>query len=172
MSAQLRRMSLAAALVLVMLPAGCGRSEDLGPPQIAYGQAECELCKMIISEEPHAAAAVIQSPEGVVKVAFDDIGCLLGYLGDPSHPGAITSFVHDLESRAWINAAQAVFVRSKSLQTPMASNLAAKEDPAGNLKPDKAKAKERIDGIVALIMCLGLASSQPSTCQNIRTQRP
>jgi phage terminase large subunit-like protein len=37
----------------------------------------------------------------------------------------------------------------------MASNVAVKQDPAGNLKPDKAKSTERIDGIVAAIMALG-----------------
>jgi len=39
----------------------------------------------------------------------------------------------------------------------MASNVTVKEDPAGNLKPDKAKSTERIDGIVATIMGIGLA---------------
>lgn len=39
----------------------------------------------------------------------------------------------------------------------MASNAAAKQDPAGNIKPDKAKSTGRIDGIVALIMALGRA---------------
>ena len=34
----------------------------------------------------------------------------------------------------------------------MADNLVATSDPAGNLKPDKAKSTERIDGMVALIM--------------------
>lgn len=34
----------------------------------------------------------------------------------------------------------------------MADNLVASMDPAGNLKPDKAKSTERIDGVVALIM--------------------
>ena len=28
-------------------------------------------------------------------------------------------------------------------------------DPAGNIKPDKAKSTERIDGIVAALMALG-----------------
>lgn len=37
----------------------------------------------------------------------------------------------------------------------MADNVAVKQDPAGNLKPDKAKSSDRIDGIVALIMALG-----------------
>ena len=38
-----------------------------------------------------------------------------------------------------------------------ASNLSAKLDPAGNLKPDKEKSTERIDGIVALVMGIGRA---------------
>lgn len=43
----------------------------------------------------------------------------------------------------------------------MADNVAVKQDPAGNLKPDKAKSSERIDGMVALIMALGRASVTP-----------
>lgn len=39
----------------------------------------------------------------------------------------------------------------------MASHIAKKEDPAGNIKPDKSASSERIDGIVALIMACGAA---------------
>lgn len=39
----------------------------------------------------------------------------------------------------------------------MADNVSAIEDPAGNLKPDKSKSREKIDGIVALIMALDRA---------------
>lgn len=39
----------------------------------------------------------------------------------------------------------------------MADNVAVKEDPAGNLKPDKANSQGKIDGIVALIMALDRA---------------
>lgn len=35
-----------------------------------------------------------------------------------------------------------------------ASNVVALEDPAGNIKPDKAKSRQKIDGIVAAIMAL------------------
>lgn len=38
-----------------------------------------------------------------------------------------------------------------------AGNVAVKQDPAGNLKPDKQRSGERIDGIVALIMATGRA---------------
>lgn len=37
----------------------------------------------------------------------------------------------------------------------MASNTCATMDAAGNIKPDKAKSAEKIDGIVALIMAIG-----------------
>lgn len=39
----------------------------------------------------------------------------------------------------------------------MASNVVARIDPAGNIKPDKGKSIEKIDGIVALIMGLDRA---------------
>jgi phage terminase large subunit-like protein len=37
----------------------------------------------------------------------------------------------------------------------MCSNLAMKTDPAGNIKPDKSKSTEKIDGMVSLVMALG-----------------
>jgi len=37
-------------------------------------------------------------------------------------------------------------------------NLVVNQDPAGNLKPDKAKSTQRIDGAVALIMALDRAT--------------
>jgi phage terminase large subunit-like protein len=39
----------------------------------------------------------------------------------------------------------------------MAGNAAAEIDPAGNIKPSKAKSTERIDGVVAAVMALGRA---------------
>ena len=44
--------------------------------------------------------------------------------------------------------------------TWMADNLVAVEDPAGNIKPDKARSREKIDGMVALIMGLDRATRQ------------
>lgn len=40
----------------------------------------------------------------------------------------------------------------------MASNISVKTDAAGNIKPDKEKSTEKIDGIVSLIMGLGRAT--------------
>ena len=40
----------------------------------------------------------------------------------------------------------------------MADNVVARQDPAGNIKPDKSKSKNKIDGIVASIMALDRAT--------------
>ncbi len=45
--------------------------------------------------------------------------------------------------------------------TWMADNLIARMDPAGNMKPDKEKSRDKIDGMVALIMALDLALRNP-----------
>lgn len=42
--------------------------------------------------------------------------------------------------------------------TWMVSNVVVDTDPAGNIKPNKAKSRERIDGVVALVMALSRAS--------------
>lgn len=38
------------------------------------------------------------------------------------------------------------------------SNVVVSRDPAGNIKPDKAKSSEKIDGVVSSVMALGLAN--------------
>jgi phage terminase large subunit-like protein len=47
----------------------------------------------------------------------------------------------------------------------MASNVIVETDPAGNIKPDKSKSREKIDGIVALIMAVTgvMAATAPSS---------
>jgi phage terminase large subunit-like protein len=40
----------------------------------------------------------------------------------------------------------------------MADNVTARQDPAGNVKPDKSKSTGRIDGIVAAVMAIGRAT--------------
>lgn len=43
----------------------------------------------------------------------------------------------------------------------MAANTMVRTNPAGNIKPDKEKSTEKIDGIVALLMPLGVADKTP-----------
>ena len=49
------------------------------------------------------------------------------------------------------------------VMTWMISNVTAAMDPAGNLKPDKSRSGEKIDGVTARLMALGLSLPQQST---------
>jgi phage terminase large subunit-like protein len=42
----------------------------------------------------------------------------------------------------------------------MVGNAVVKKDPAGNIKPDKEKASDKIDGVVAAVMALGRSMVQ------------
>jgi len=53
----------------------------------------------------------------------------------------------------------------------MASNVAAKGDEAGNIKPDKKRSFEKIDGIVAAIMGLGRAILKAGQGASVYEQR-
>lgn len=53
----------------------------------------------------------------------------------------------------------------------MAANVAVKQDPAGNLKPDKAQSQGRIDGIVALVMALDRAMRQGDGAGSVYDER-
>ncbi len=53
----------------------------------------------------------------------------------------------------------------------MASNASTEEDAAGNIKPSKAKSTERIDGIVAGVMALGVAMAEPPKPKSVYESR-
>lgn len=53
----------------------------------------------------------------------------------------------------------------------MADNVAVKQDPAGNLKPDKASSQGKIDGIVALVMALDRAMRHEKPQQSVYEDR-
>lgn len=50
-----------------------------------------------------------------------------------------------------------LIIANNGLLTWMASNVVATEDPAGNIKYDKAKSKNKIDGVIAMLMGLSRA---------------
>lgn len=126
------RLPLVMASAILVFLAGCRRERDTSPPQIAYGQQECDHCRMIISEERFAAALVTNYTDGARKLAFDDVGCLLDWMS--AHHGQQAGdvpYVHDFTTKAWLDARNAAYVRCDKLQSPMASNLAAFSGVAG-----------------------------------------
>jgi phage terminase large subunit-like protein len=52
-----------------------------------------------------------------------------------------------------------------------ASNVAVRQDPAGNIKPDKERSRERIDGISALVNALGRALLREGSGRSIYETR-
>jgi phage terminase large subunit-like protein len=51
------------------------------------------------------------------------------------------------------------------------ANVAVASDPAGNVKPDRARSKDKIDGVLGLIMAVGVASATPTTT-SVYERRP
>ena len=68
--------------------------------------------------------------------------------------GALSSPMKELEAR--IAGGRIRHGGNKVLRW-MASNVAVRQDPAGNVKPDREKSGDKIDGIVALVMAIGRA---------------
>lgn len=112
-----------APLVLIglLLLVGCRPSEPK-PVEITATDM-CASCKMAISEKRWAAELLDRDGE---PVKFDDIGCMLRYRKRMQDSGAIVAFfVVDFESRRWLQAATAHYVRSPEFRTPMGSGIVA-----------------------------------------------
>lgn len=86
----------------------------------------CVFCRMAISQLQYAAE-VIDVDEAVYK--FDDIGCMLRFSHSRNLKGA-TWFVMEYDSRTWLPATGAHFVRSPAIQSPMAGGIIALRDRA------------------------------------------
>lgn len=81
---------------------------------------------MAISDKRYAAEFLDRDGE---PVKFDDIGCMLRYRRRLADKDAITTFfVVDFDSRRWLQAATAHYVRSPEFDTPMGSGLVAYGD--------------------------------------------
>lgn len=121
------RRSSAVALVLgiVLVSLACQRQE--GPPrpaEVLLGEETCERCKMIISE-PRFSAQMVMVDGSVRK--FDDTGCMLHYIVENSVPDAQIAavFVKSFDTNEWIHSANAFFVGSGEIMTPMSHGLVA-----------------------------------------------
>lgn len=117
---RLHQTSLLPLLVIAIGAGACGAAAD-GPPEIVVDHSACAHCSMLISEPRFAAAYRI---DGTGKT-FDDIGCLLRSLAEETDAAAAQLWFRDVRDGAWISPAEATFVRSPSLRTPMAGGIVA-----------------------------------------------
>ena len=106
-------------LLAVLTASACGVRAD-GPPEIQVDRTACGHCRMLVSEPRYAAA--YQAP-GAEALVFDDIQCLLE--AARKEAGPLRVWFRDAAGEEWIDGADAVFVRSTSLRTPMNGGIAA-----------------------------------------------
>lgn len=114
------RSALALLIALALL--GCARTGPPAPPEIIYGHDKCTACGMIVSEDRHAAALVPASGEASL---FDDTGELVRYVVQHPPQQDQVAFVHDYQSRRWLPASDAFFVKDLELVTPMGTGIVA-----------------------------------------------
>jgi copper chaperone NosL len=116
-----------ALLVSAALLLGCSRRDQgLGPPELQLGQTDCAQCGMTVSDDRYAAAVIVQTPAGErVARIFDDIGCMAAYLREQHDGKVLAQYVKDYNTRGWLVADQAFYVRASSIRSPMGYGLLA-----------------------------------------------
>ena len=118
-------LTIRTALLCILVVLVACASAEIAPVPLENSD-QCSFCRMAISEKQFASQ-IITEDEQVLK--FDDVGCMLRYrksAGAKLKTAAI--FVTDYESRNWVKAEKAAFVRSKTVKTPMASGIIAYTD--------------------------------------------
>lgn len=107
----------------------CDRKPADAPPSILYGDAVCDQCNMIISDERWATATVIESSRGPEPKLFDDFNCQVNYeVENPNH-AVLARWSHSHTTSKWIRTEEVHFVASPSIRSPMGSNFAAFASP-------------------------------------------
>ena len=114
-------------ILLFVLLAACGASNEVHAPEIHYGQDLCEECSMIISDA-NFAAATIDLKGNAHK--FDDIGGMLVFHMDHPELQVRAYFVHDFNTSIWLRGETAFYVRAMLPDAPMGDGIIAFADRA------------------------------------------
>jgi phage terminase large subunit-like protein len=99
-----------------------------------------------LAYDPYRAAALaqeLQDEEGMPVLEFKQ---------------SYTNFTGPCEDLERLHVSRGLLIDPNPVLTWQASNVIWRTGPSGNKMPDKAKSRERIDGITALLMALGRAS--------------
>lgn len=110
------------------------------PEPIAYGKDACHHCKMTLVDKKFGGELVTKKGK-VYK--FDDINCLMTFYHSNEIPTEDYSYklvVDYAQPGKLIEANNAFYLKSDTIQTPMASHVAAFEDE-GTMKSTKSQLK-------------------------------
>ncbi len=112
---RLVRSRIHVVLAILLAAASCGKSGEPVPVPIYPGEDVCETCRMLITDQKFAAETVMK--HGRVK-KFDDAICMIRYfdlaktLGTASREDVRAYFVKDYDSKEWLDATKAHFVKA------------------------------------------------------------
>ena len=125
-----------AGLALVTARLALRTSNRTGPVEVAWDREPCAHCRMHVGDPSFAVQ--LQSGNGRAK-NFDDVGCYFRYLATHANhqQKSRTTFFHHYREKRWIKESEVSFVEVP--HSPMGSNLAAVEAPAGTLSLTSAR---------------------------------
>lgn len=119
---------IASLILLAPALSGCEGRPLSGPPDLRLGHDPCVECGMLISEDRCSSALLIHRDGRREHLLFDDIGCMLDIEREGIEGATVLQrFVHDHDSRQWLDADTATFLIADPdrLPTPMASGMVA-----------------------------------------------
>jgi copper chaperone NosL len=129
-SARAASVAIALAAFAGLSTAGCDRLPLDEPPELHYGEDPCAQCRMIVSEERFATAVVAERDGRLEVFPFDDVSCQLRW-EESTSAEVRARWVHDHGTGAWLPAADAFYVRSTSIRSPMGSGVLARSSRSG-----------------------------------------
>ena len=119
-----RGFLLLAVLLAALTLTACGdEAKASDPPELTIGESTCSRCNMIISDERFASGMTFEDDDALL---YDDLGEMIVVI-QTEDPHADYTWVHDYESKEWIDATGAWYVDSAKIMAPMGSGLAAFE---------------------------------------------
>ena len=113
------------AAFLVASTLACSTETADAPPEVRYGESVCAACNMILSDERFATATMVEADRGPEPRLFDDFNCQFNFEKSNPTQTVVARWVHDHETRGWVRAESATYVKSSELRTPMGSGIAA-----------------------------------------------
>lgn len=119
----LRPTGFTILLACCLALAACGDEPTLDPPEVRWGQDVCSECGMILSDDRYAAAVVAIQDGERREYLYDDLGEMLTH--PPEAKGTVKQWARDNQTRQWIDASTAHYVRSRRLHTPMGYGVVA-----------------------------------------------
>ena len=120
-----------AALVMILFISACSQE----PVEIHYASDECAHCKMMITDDQFASQLITEKGKAL---KFDAIECMAAYHRENKEElSGASLWVSNYENPGmWLEAYDAVFVKSEVIKSPMGASLLA--------LPDKEIATEHI----------------------------